>query len=148
MSLRTPVWLMFERVCVRTEEVAVLGFFLALPSPLPWNNRIILFDHILTAEQCQDPLLGVFILFINNSDNKNQKQVLCAKTWKFQDPNECTSHVDDEIFMLDSKPPYPVFGSLKMYRSIWKGLFGGLFYFSSLVYQHVFVCWNIHTAFI
>lgn len=42
---------------------------------------------------------------------------------KFWGPNEYTSHVDDEIFMADSKPSYPVFGSLKMYRSIWEGFF-------------------------
>jgi len=51
---------------------------------------------------------------------------------KFRGPNEYTSHVDDEIFMADSKPSYPVFGSLKMYRSIWEGLFFVCFIFQAL----------------
>lgn len=60
--------------------------------------------------------------------------------------NEKASHVDDEICMSHPKLSFPDLRSLKMYRSIWKAFF--LSYFSSLVYQHVFVCLNIHTAFI
>lgn len=61
--------------------------------------------------------------------------------------NEKTSHVDDEICMSHPELSFPDLRSLKMYRSIWKGFFF-LSSFSSVVYQHVFVCLNIHTAFI
>jgi hypothetical protein len=48
---------------------------------------------------------------------------VCQDGGLVEDPNENTSHVDDEICMSHPKLSFPDFGSLKMDGSIWKAFF-------------------------